>query len=169
MADDVDAEHVVGLALVPVGGRPDLDHAGHGLAVVDPGLHADAAAVGDDRQEVVVEREPLRLAGRQRLQPLRHRCVQVTAGAGADVAGHALPAPAQVVDRGDVREEVVAQGVAQVQPGGNELGRLDDDRCLAVRLVDLDEAGNRLERHSAHVAELTSRRSAIRRRAARPL
>ena len=66
VAVEGDAHHVVGLALVPVGGRPDLDHAGHALTVLEPELDADDVRTRN-RQQVVVERE----AGGLRVRPAR--------------------------------------------------------------------------------------------------
>src|SRR4051812_49445245 len=64
VAHDPDAHHVPGLALVPVGGRPDLHDARDRLVLVEPSLDAHAAAARD-AQQVVVHREALRLPLRE--------------------------------------------------------------------------------------------------------
>jgi hypothetical protein len=75
--------------------------------------------------------------------------VDVAPPAGADVAGDARVAPAEVVDRRDVGEEVEAELVAQVRRRLEQpLGR-DDDRRLAEGDGLLDEAGYRFERYGA--------------------
>ena len=114
VARDLDAHHVAGLPFVEVGGRPDLDHACDRLAVVEPHLDAHAARglALDEREQVVADREALRLALRQGLEPMRRGCVQVATPGGADVPGDAGAAPAEVVGRGDVREKVEALLVA---------------------------------------------------------
>jgi hypothetical protein len=55
-------------------------------------------------------------------------------------------APAQVVDRRDVGQEVEALLVAQVRARLDDAGGIDDERRLTVRLLALDEAGDALER-----------------------
>jgi hypothetical protein len=80
---------------------------------------------------------------------LRAGRVQVASTPGADVAGDAAAAPAEVVRRRDVRQEVEALFVAKVQAGLDQPSRIDDERRLAVRLSGLDEPGNSLERYDA--------------------
>src|SRR5689334_1602234 len=55
MAAEDDPEHVPRLALEPVGGRPDGDDRVDLLAVVQPGLHADADGIIGEPEEVVVD------------------------------------------------------------------------------------------------------------------
>ena len=92
-------------------------------------------------EQVVADRESQRLRLRQPLVALRRGLVQVAAAGGADVTRDALRAPAEVVGGGDVREEVEAQLVTQVQRGLDQTRRVDDDRRLAVSLLNLDEPG----------------------------
>ena len=54
-------------------------------------------------------------------------------------------APAEVIDRGDVGEEVEAFLVAEVGAGLDDPRRVDDERRLAVLVAALDEARNALE------------------------
>jgi hypothetical protein len=107
-----DAHQVVGLALVPVRGRPHRDDARHGLAVVGPNLQAHARGIVGDPQEVVADAEALRLRLGKLLQSARRRTVEVAARRRADVAGDALGAPTEVVRRRDVGEEVEPELVA---------------------------------------------------------
>ena len=69
MALDRDAEHVPGLALVPVRGRPDGDHARNGLPVVAPDLDPEPPRRRAEREEVVGDREALRLRLGRRSSP----------------------------------------------------------------------------------------------------
>src|SRR5919199_4964635 len=105
VALDPDAHQVPGLALVPVGGRPDLDDARYRLAGVDPHLEAEPRRARPGREQVVAHREALRLELREDLVALGAGAVEVAPGRRADVARDALLAPAEVVRRGDVREE----------------------------------------------------------------
>jgi hypothetical protein len=130
---------------VPVGGRPDGDDARDGLAVIDPHLEAQARRLRADGKQVIADAEAPRLRRRQLLETGRRRAVQVAAARRADVPGDALAAPAQVVGRGDVREEVEPELVADVAGGLDEPRGVDDDRCLAVPLLDLDESRNAVE------------------------
>ena len=155
MALDRDPEHVPRLALVPVGRRPDADHTRHRLVLVQPDLQPHARRTFLQREQVVADREALRLQFGQHLQSLRHRQVEVAPGRRADVAGDAFAAPAEVVGRRDVREETEVQLVAQVRGRFDELRRLDDNRHLAVLFLHPDEAGDLLP--VGHVA--TDRRS----------
>jgi hypothetical protein len=66
----------------------------------------------------------------------------------ADVAGDALPLPAEVVDAGEVDEHVVALLVAEVGAGLDDPCGVDDECRLAARLDRLDDPGNP-GRHSA--------------------
>ena len=75
MAAEDDPEHVPGLALEPVGGRPDRDHGVDLLAVVEPRLHAYPDGVGAEPEQVVVDREPLRLRVGHAREALRARRV----------------------------------------------------------------------------------------------
>ena len=70
--------------------------------------------------------------------------VQVAARGGADVAGDAALAPAEVVDGGDVGQEVEPVA-AEVLAGVDQAGRVDDDRLLPVLVARLDEAGHVVE------------------------
>src|SRR5581483_3427528 len=96
-------------------------------------------------QQVVVHREALRLRLGQARVALRARGVQVAPGGRADVAGHPLLAPAQVVGRGDVGEEAELELVAEVAAGFEQPRGVDDERRLAVGLLRLDEARNSVE------------------------
>ena len=145
MAVEADAHHVEGLPLVPVGGRPDRHDARDALAVLEPDLHSDGRRSRTDRQQVVVDGEPGRLGLRgSRVALCAHR-VDVAAGRGAVVAGDLALAPAEVVDRRDVGQEVEAFLVAQVCARLDDPRRIDDERGLAVRVLALDEARDALE------------------------
>src|SRR5689334_20128378 len=87
VALDADAHQVPGLALVPVGGRPDLDDARHRLAVVDPHLEPEPRRTRPQREQVVAHREALGLAFGENLEALRAGPVEVAAGRRPDVAG----------------------------------------------------------------------------------
>ncbi len=63
---EADAHHVPGLALEPVGGGPDRDQARDRLAVVEPDLHAEPLGLVVDAEQVVRDREALRLRDRER-------------------------------------------------------------------------------------------------------
>ena len=116
VALDRDAHHVPGLALVPVGGRPDPDDArAPARRRRATPARARAARPRARREQVVVHREALRLRRRPARQALGAGRVDVAAAARADVAGDALAAPAEVVGRGDVGEEAEAHLVAQVR------------------------------------------------------
>jgi hypothetical protein len=141
MAVEADAHQVEGLALVPVGRRPHADEARDVLAVVDPDLQANARSTHTKAEQVVADRKSQRLRLRQTLVALRRGLVQVAAAGCADVTGDALCAPAEVVRGGDVREEVEAQLVTQVQRGLDQTWRVDDNGRLAVLLLNLDEPG----------------------------
>ena len=91
---------------------------------------------------MVAHREPLRLRVGDAGEALRSRRARVAALGGAEVAGDALARPVEVVGGRDVREEVVALLVAEVQGGLDESRGLDDDGRLAVRALLLDEPGN---------------------------
>jgi hypothetical protein len=58
-------------------------------------------------------------------------------------------APAEVVDRRDVGEEVEALLVAEVEARLDDPGGIDDERRLAVRILALDQAGYALEGQEA--------------------
>src|SRR5256885_8938571 len=60
------------------------------------------------------------------------RSVQVATAMRADVTGHALPAPTQVVGSRDVREVVEAERVTQMQRRVREAWCVDDHGRLAV-------------------------------------
>src|SRR5262249_41713055 len=146
------AHHVPDLALLPVGGRPDRDDGRDGLLVIDPHLHTEASRLARtraDAEQVVVDGETLRLLRRHPLQAPRARAVQVAAGLATPVARDGLVAPAQVVDRGQVREEAEALLVAQVLAGLDEPRGIDDERRLAVQHLRLDQAGDAGVAHSA--------------------
>ena len=87
----------------------------------------------------------LRRAG----EALGRRLVQVAAGARPVVAGDAALAPAEVVDRRDVGEEVEALLVTEVEARLEEPRRIDDERRLVVRVLALDQPGDALERQLA--------------------
>jgi hypothetical protein len=93
---------------------------------------------------VVVHREALRLRIGRLREALRAGQVEVATAGRADVAGDAVPAPAEVVRRRDVGEEVEPLDVPEVRAGFDQAGRIDDERRLVVRLAGLDEAGNAL-------------------------
>jgi hypothetical protein len=75
---------------------------------------------------------------------LRAGQVEVTAAGRADVAGDAEPAPAEVIRRRDVGQEVEALDVAQVRARLDQPRRIDDEGRLIVRLAGLNETGNAL-------------------------
>ena len=142
VALEADPHHVEGLALEPVGGRPDGEDARDRLAVVEPHLDTQRAPVRRHAQQVVRDREALRLRQRDPREPLRAGHVNVAPRRRADVAGDLLLAPAEVVGRGDVGEEVEAVLVAQRRAGLDETCGIDDERRLAERLARLDDAGH---------------------------
>ena len=81
---------------------------------------------------------------------LRHRLVEVAPVARAEVAGDTRVAPAEVVGGRDVREEVEALIVAEVETGLDDPGGIDDQRRLAVRFPCLDQPGDGcVQAHSA--------------------
>ena len=90
---------------------------------------------------MVADREALRLRLGERSEPLRGGEVEIASGGGADVAGDAAPAPAEVVGGGDVGEEREAVLVAEAGRRLDQPGRLDDDGRFAVGLANLDETG----------------------------
>jgi hypothetical protein len=90
---------------------------------------------------VVVDGEAGRLGLGRPGEPLRGGLVQVAAGVRAEVAGDPAVAPAEVIDRRDVGEEVEALLIAEVQAGLDEARRIDDERRLAVRVLALDQPG----------------------------
>src|SRR5262245_43533253 len=145
MAFEADAHHVEGLPLVPVGGRPDRHDARDALAVLEPDLHADGRRPLPDGEQVVVDREPRRLRLRGARVALRAQCVDVSARGRAVVAGDRALAPAEVVDRRDVGQEVEALLVAQIRTCLDEPGRVDDERRLVVRVLALDKPRDSLE------------------------
>jgi hypothetical protein len=98
---------------------------------------------------VVVDGEAGRLRFRCAGEPLRRRLVQVAAGARAVVTGDSLFAPPEVVDRGDVREEVEPLSVAQVEARLDDPRRIDDERRLAIGVLALDKPGYAFERQLA--------------------
>src|SRR5439155_4319809 len=125
------------------------DDARHRFAVVHPDLQPHASRIVRKAKEVVVDAEALRLRLRELLQPGRGGPVEVAPGYRPDVAGDTLAAPAEVVRRGDVREKVEAELVAQVQCGLDEPCGNDNERRLAVGLLDLDGAGDAVQVHEA--------------------
>jgi hypothetical protein len=140
VAIEPDAHQVPRLALVPVGGGPDRYDAGHRLAVIEPHLNSDARAAVPQCQQVVVEREAPGLRLGELGETLRARDVQIPTVGRADVPGYAALTPAEIVGRGDVREEVEAELLAEVLARLDEALPLDDERRLAVRLPRLDES-----------------------------
>jgi hypothetical protein len=149
VALEADAHQVECLSLVPVGRGPHRDDARDALAIFEPNLDPDDRRPGTERQQVVVEGEAGRLGLGRASEPLGRGLVQVAAGVRAEVAGDSAVAPAEVVDRRDVRKEVEAFLVAQVQAGLDEARRIDDERRLAVRVLALDQARDSLESQPA--------------------
>jgi hypothetical protein len=105
---------------------------------------------------VVVHGEPLGLRLRRPGVALRAgraadaaREVEVAALCGAVVAGDAAVSPAQVVDRGDVREEAETLAVAQVQTGLGQARGIDDERRLPVLVPPLYQPWDALEGQDA--------------------
>ena len=98
---------------------------------------------------MVVDGEARGLGLRRARQPLRAQSVEIAARARPVVAGDSPLAPAEVVGRGDVGEEVEALLVAQVRAGLEEPRCVDDEGRLAVGVAALDEARNPLERQLA--------------------
>ena len=150
---EAEAHHVPGLSLVPVRGRPDRDDALERLAGVDPDLDAHPRRAVAEREQVVVDREPLRLrlgdppvALRCDRDPEVRRRVQVAPGPGPVVAGDTPLAPAEVVRRCDVGEEVEPFDVAEVEACLPDPGGVDDERRLAVFVLRLDEPGDAFKR-----------------------
>ena len=94
------------------------------------------------REQVVRDREALRLRVGDAREPAEPGLVQVAARGGPDVARHLLLAPAEVVGGGDVAQEVEAVLVAEHGASLDEPGRVDDERRLAERLPRLDKSGN---------------------------
>src|SRR6187401_2364305 len=144
VAVEGNAHHVVGLPFVPVGGRPDLDHARHALSVVDPHLDADDLTPGN-LEQVVVDGEAGGLRSRRSRKALRALRPEIAARGGAVVAGDLSPAPAEVVDGRDVGEEIEAPLVPEVRARLGHPSGVDDERRLAVRVHTLDEAGHAFE------------------------
>src|SRR5207248_7886476 len=124
VAVEDDPHQVELLALVPVAGRPDRDDARHVLSLVGPALEPGPRRAVPQREEVVADREALRLELGKRLEPLRHRMHEVAAARSAEVAGNALAAPAEVVGRHHVDADVEAELVARVLAGLADLLRL---------------------------------------------
>src|SRR5690348_14707165 len=153
VAVEDDPHQVELLALVPVAGRPDRDDARDALALVGPALEARAWRSLAQREEVVADREALRLELGQHLEPLCHRMHEVAAARGADVAGDALAAPAEVVGRDDVDAHVEAELVARVLAGLADPLLLDRHRRHLGPLAVRDVAGN--PRPVGHVATPT--------------
>src|SRR5215203_1812538 len=151
---EADPHQVPRLPLVPVGRRPDRHDARDGFAVVEPHLDTDAWRTLAQREQVVVDREPLRL---------RRRDARVALGSGrpaeaagevevapeprAVVPGHAARTPAEVVGRGEVGEEAEALDVTEVETRLHQTRRVDDERRLAVLLLGLDKPRYALEDH----------------------
>jgi len=94
---------------------------------------------------VVVDREPRGLRLWRTRESLRAEGVEIPARVGPVVAGDPSLAPAQVVGRRDVGEEVEALLVAQVRAGLDEPGGIDDERRLAVGVLALDEPRDSFE------------------------
>src|SRR5947208_7283354 len=142
VAVEAEAHHVEGFALVPVCGRPDADETRNLLVVVDPDLQPHTWCARTKTEQVVADGEAAGLFARQALVPLRRRLVQVATALGADVAGHALRAPAEVVRGRNVRQVVEAELVTQVHGRVHEAWRVDNDGRLAVLFLNLDEPGD---------------------------
>src|SRR5207249_8523564 len=79
VAVEADAHQVEGLTLVPVCGRPDIDEARNVFVLVDPGLQPHARRACTEPEQVVADRESVRLRRWQTLVTLRRRLVQITA------------------------------------------------------------------------------------------
>ncbi len=75
--------------------------------------------------------------------------MDVPAGLRPDVARDAGAGPAEVVDAGDVDEDVEPLGVAQVRACLDDPRGVDDERGLSVGLERLGDAGHARRRHSA--------------------
>jgi len=98
---------------------------------------------------VVVDGEARGLGLRRARQSLRAQSVEIAARARPVVAGDSPLAPAEVVGRRDVGEEVEALLVTQVRAGLEEPRRIDDERRLAVGVAALDQTWDPLERQLA--------------------
>ncbi len=122
------------------------------VAVVEPDLHAHARGLVVDPEQVVGDREALRLRVGRASPALRAGGEDVAPVGCADVPGHAGLAPTEVIGRGEVDELVEAELVAQVDACLGEPGRVDDERRLPVRLALLDETGNGVVRRHAYSA-----------------
>src|SRR6266550_1890337 len=135
VAVEAEAHEVERFALVPIRSRPDADETRNLLVFVDPDLKPHARCARTKTEQVVTDREAARLFPRQPLVPLRRGLVQVATAMRADVTGHALPAPTQVVGSRDVREVVEAERVTQMQRRVREAWRVDDHGRLAVSFL----------------------------------
>ena len=93
-------------------------------------------------EQVVADRKSQRLRLWQTLVALRRGLVQVAAAGRADVTGDALCGPAEVVGSCDVRKEVEAQLVSKMQCSLDQAWRIDDERRLAVAVLNLYETGD---------------------------
>src|SRR5919205_1236685 len=111
-------------------------------------LDADARRAFPQREQVVVDGEPLRFRCRQRLMSLSPRPVQIAALRGADVARDAGARPTEVVGRRDVDEHVEAFG-AKMCARLDEASGVDDERCLPERVALRDEPRGLPEPHLA--------------------
>ncbi len=67
-----------------------------------------------------------------------------------------MRSPTEVVDRGDVREEVEPFRVTEMLRGREQAGRVDDDGRLVVCAANLDDAGDVGKRLRAQEATLRS-------------
>ena len=100
-----------------------------------------------DAEQVVRDREALRLGGGEAGEALRARVVEITAGRGPDIPGHRLLAPAEVVGGRDVAQHVEAELVAQVEARLDDARRIDDAGDLVERLARLDDSRDALVGH----------------------
>src|SRR6266516_961501 len=152
MTSDADAHQVPGLALVPVGGRPDGDNARHRLVLVQVDLDAHAWRTPLEPQQVVGHGKTLRLRLRQALQTPGSGIVQVAPAAPTPVAGYVgstrfgtwYRGPAQIVHGGHISEKREVQVVAQIEARLDEPGGVDDERRLPMLVDRLDDARDTL-------------------------
>src|SRR5206468_2017336 len=93
------------------------------------------------REQVVADREALRLHLGQRLQALGHREVDVAPARRSDVTRDTAAAPAEVVGGDDVAQQVEAELVLREGARVADPLALDRDRRLAEGLLQRDEAG----------------------------
>ena len=140
---DADAHQVEGLALVPVGGRPDGTTLSTGSPSSSHTWTRTRAASGAEREQVVVHREALRLRRglAREARPSRARSGRGRRPCRCSRRRAARPSRGSRSARrrrGSRKPCSSRRCVARL----DEARRVDDERRLAVRVLRLDEAGN---------------------------